>query len=143
MAKGTVNKVILIGRLGQDPDLRYTPNGQPVATLNLATNEVWRDRDGNNQERTEWHRVILWGKQAENAGEYLRKGSRIYIEGRLQTRQWEDKDGIKRYTTEVVGLHMQFLDSARQESAAVPPEVPPIAEENLPNPAANDEDLPF
>ncbi len=143
MARGTVNKVILIGRLGQDPDLRYTPSGQAVATLSLATNEMWRDRDGNSQERTEWHRLVLWGKQAENAGEYLKKGSRIYIEGRLQTRNWEDKDGNKRYTTEVVVQHMQFLDGARQETAAMAPEEPPLPEEAPPAPSQDEEDLPF
>ncbi len=142
MAKGTVNKVILIGRLGQDPDLRYTPSGTAVTTLSVATNEVWRDRDGNNQERTEWHRVVLWGKQAETAGEYLKKGSRIYIEGRLQTRNWEDKDGNRRYTTEVIASRMQFMDG-RQESQAAAVEIPPPPEEDVPPEAVEGDDLPF
>ncbi len=98
---GSVNKVILVGNLGRDAELRYTPGGAPVATLNLATTEVWNDKAGQRQEKTEWHRVILWGKSAESLSEYLVKGKQIYIEGRLQTRQWDDKDGNKRYTTEI------------------------------------------
>ena len=98
---GSVNKVILVGNLGRDAELRYTPGGAAVATLNLATTEVWNDRSNQRQEKTEWHRVILWGKQAESLQEYLTKGKQICVEGRLQTRQWDDKDGIKRYTTEI------------------------------------------
>ncbi len=98
---GSVNKVILVGNLGRDAELRYTPGGAPVATLNLATTEVWNDKGGQRQEKTEWHRVILWGKSAESLSEYLVKGKQIYVEGRLQTRQWDDKDGNKRYTTEI------------------------------------------
>ena len=98
---GSVNKVILVGNLGRDAELRYTPGGAAVATLNLATTEVWNDRNNQKQEKTEWHRVVLWGKQAESLQEYLTKGKQIYVEGRLQTRQWDDKDGNKRYTTEI------------------------------------------
>lgn len=98
---GSVNKVILVGNLGRDIELRYTPGGAAVATLNLATTEVWTDRNNQRQEKTEWHRVIVWGKQAESLQEYLTKGKLIYVEGRLQTRQWDDKDGNKRYTTEI------------------------------------------
>ena len=98
---GSVNKVILVGNLGRDAELRYTPGGAPVATLNMATTEVWNDKSGQRQEKTEWHRVVLWGKSAESLSEYLTKGKQIYIEGRLQTRQWDDKDGNKRYTTEI------------------------------------------
>ena len=98
---GSVNKVILVGNLGRDAELRYTPGGAAVATLNLATTEVWNDRNNQRQEKTEWHRVVLWGKQAESLQEYLTKGKQIYVEGRLQTRQWDDKDGNKRYTTEI------------------------------------------
>jgi len=98
---GSVNKVILVGNLGRDAELRYTPGGAAVATLNLATTEVWNDRNSQRQEKTEWHRVVLWGKQAESLQEYLTKGKQIYVEGRLQTRQWDDKDGNKRYTTEI------------------------------------------
>jgi len=98
---GSVNKVILVGNLGRDAELRYTPGGAAVATLNLATTEVWNDKGGQRQEKTEWHRVVLWGKTAESLAEYLTKGKQIYVEGRLQTRQWDDKDGNKRYTTEI------------------------------------------
>lgn len=103
MASRGINKVILIGNLGQDPEVRYTPNGSAVATLNLATSDSWKDKNtGQMQERTEWHRVSMFGKLAEIAGEYLRKGSQVYIEGKLQTRKWQDKQGQDRYTTEVV-----------------------------------------
>src|ERR1700754_641450 len=98
---GSVNKVILVGNLGRDAELRYTPGGAAVATINMATTEVWNDKQGQKQEKTEWHRVILWGKSAESLSEYLTKGKQIYVEGRLQTRQWDDKDGNKRYTTEI------------------------------------------
>jgi len=98
---GSVNKVILVGNLGRDAELRYTPGGAAVATLNMATTEVWNDKAGQKQEKTEWHRVVLWGKTAESLAEYLTKGKQIYVEGRLQTRQWDDKDGNKRYTTEI------------------------------------------
>ena len=100
----SVNKVILVGNLGQEPELQHPPSGAAVTTLSLATHEVWKDKDGNKQQRTEWHRVVLWRKLAEIAGEYLKKGSQVYVEGRLQTRSWEDKDGNKRYTTEVSSL---------------------------------------
>jgi len=106
---GSVNKVILVGNLGRDAELRYTPGGAAVATLNLATTEVWNDRSNQKQEKTEWHRVILWGKQAESLQEYLTKGKQIYIEGRLQTRQWDDKDGNKRYTTEIKADRVTLL----------------------------------
>src|SRR6186997_3377060 len=99
---GSVNKVILVGNLGRDAELRYTPGGAPVATLNMATTEVWNDKaSGQKQEKTEWHRVVLWGKTAESLQEYLTKGKQIYVEGRLQTRSWDDKDGNKKYMTEV------------------------------------------
>jgi len=98
---GSVNKVILVGNLGRDAELRYTPGGAAVATINMATTEVWNDKSGQRQEKTEWHRVVLWGKTAESLNEYLTKGKQIYVEGRLQTRQWDDKDGNKRYTTEI------------------------------------------
>jgi single-strand DNA-binding protein len=98
---GSLNKVQLIGNLGRDAELKYTPSGAAVATINMATTEVWKDKDSKTQERTEWHRVVVWGKQAENVAEYLVKGKQIYVEGRLQTRTWDDKDGVKRYTTEI------------------------------------------
>ena len=106
---GSVNKVILVGNLGRDCELRYTPGGAAVATLNMATTEVWNDKAGQRQEKTEWHRVVLWGKSAESLAEYLTKGKQIYIEGRLQTRQWDDKDGNKRYTTEIRGDRVVLL----------------------------------
>ena len=105
----SVNKVILIGNLGRDPELRYTQGGQGVANFTLATNERWRDKDGNNQERTEWHRIVVWGKTAENCAQYLQKGRSVYVEGRLQTREWEDKEGAKRQTTEIVAQNVTFL----------------------------------
>ena len=98
---GSVNKVILVGNLGRDVELRYTPGGTAVATLSLATTDIWNDKAGQRQEKTEWHRVVLWGKMAETLQEYLLKGRQIYVEGKLQTRKWDDKDGNKRYTTEV------------------------------------------
>jgi single-strand DNA-binding protein len=99
---GSVNKVILIGNLGRDPEVRYTPSGQAVANFTVATNEAWTDKAGQKQERTEWHRVVVWGKAAENCGEYLSKGRSVYVEGRLQTREWTNKEGAKQYTTEIV-----------------------------------------
>lgn len=111
-----VNKIILVGRLGKDPEIRYTPSGAAVANFVVATSEEWKDREtGEKQERTEWHRVVAWRRLGEICGEYLHKGSQVYIEGRLQTRSWEDRDGNKRYTTEVVAQTMQMLDSARRE----------------------------
>ena len=105
----SVNKVILIGNLGRDPELRYTQSGQAVANFNIATSEQFTDKEGNPQERTEWHRIVVWGKQAENCAQYLSKGRSAYIEGGLQTRDWEDKEGVKRYTTEVRAQRVQFL----------------------------------
>lgn len=110
MARG-INKVILIGNLGQDPEVRFTPSGTAVANLNLATSDTWMDRQsGQRQERTEWHRVVLFNKTAEIAQQYLKKGSKVYIEGRLQTRKWQDQNGQDRYSTEIVANDMQMLD---------------------------------
>lgn len=110
MARG-INKVILIGNLGADPEIRYMPSGGAAATLNLATSESWKDKQtGEQQDRTEWHRVVLFNRLAEIAGEYLKKGSKVYIEGSLRTRKWQDKNGQERYTTEIVGNEMQMLD---------------------------------
>jgi single-strand DNA-binding protein len=108
-----VNKIILMGHLGRDPEMRYMPDGTANATLNLATSESYKDREGNRQERTEWHRVVLWGRMAEIAGEYLRKGSLAYIEGRLRTRKWTDKEGQERYTTEIAGDRLQLIGGRR------------------------------
>jgi single-strand DNA-binding protein len=109
---GSVNKVILVGNLGRDAELRYTPGGAAVATLNMATTETWTDKGGQRQEKTEWHRVVFWGKVAESLTEYLTKGKQVYVEGRLETRQWNDKDGNKRYTTEIKGDKIVLLGSA-------------------------------
>ncbi|MGE3974497.1 MAG: single-stranded DNA-binding protein [Bdellovibrionales bacterium] len=106
-----VNKVIVVGNLGADPELKYTANGQAVARFNIATSESWTDKNGQKQERTEWHRIVAWGKLGEICGKHLAKGRQAYVEGRLQTRQWEDKDGQKRYTTEVIAGTVQFLGS--------------------------------
>ena len=102
MQRGSVNKVILVGRLGQEPEVRYAPSGTAIANFTLATNEVRRDREGNNQEITDWHRIVAFGKTAEFIQQYIKKGDMIYVEGKLQTRSWEDKDGVKRYITEVL-----------------------------------------
>lgn len=122
MSSRGVNKVILVGHLGQDPEMRYIPNGAAVATLNLATSDSWRDKQtGESKEKTEWHRVVLFGKLAEVAGEYLRKGSQVYIEGQLRTRKWQDQAGQDRYTTEVVvnvGGTMQMLGSRQNNGQA-------------------------
>ena len=111
MAKGSVNKVILVGNLGKDPEVRYTPNGLAVANITIATTEVWKDKaSGENQERTEWHRVAMYNRLAEITGEYLRKGSKVFIEGRLQTRKWQDKTtGQDRYTTEIIADTLEML----------------------------------
>ena len=113
--KSSVNKVIIVGRLGRDPELRKTPNDVAVTMLDLATNEMWKDGDGNKQEHTEWHRVVLWQRLAEIACEYLKKGSKIYVEGSLRTRSWEDKDGIKCYTTEVIADRLTLLDAKPED----------------------------
>jgi len=109
-----VNKVILIGRLGKDPDVRYTPDGTMVTNFNLATDEQWKDKNGEKVQKTEWHRIVTWGKLAEICGNYLVKGKLVFIEGRIQTRSWEDKEGVKRFTTEIVASNMQMLDSKGQ-----------------------------
>lgn len=138
----SVNKVILIGNLGADPELRYTPAGTAVTTFNMATTDKWKDKDGQPQERTDWHRIVVWDRQAEIAKEYLRKGSSVYIEGRLQTRNYDDKEGIKRYVTEIVSQRMQFLGARgagqSSESGTSEPPPPPAADS-----ANQDDDLPF
>jgi single-strand DNA-binding protein len=142
----SVNRVILVGNLGRDPELRYTAGGQPVASFSVATNERWNDREGKTQERTEWHRIVVWGKQGENCANYLQKSRSVYIEGRLQTREWEDKEGQKRQTTEVVAQTVQFLD--RREGA---PRTPGGAgepggssdPEPGPAPSGGSDDIPF
>lgn len=114
---GSVNKVILVGNLGRDAELRYTPGGAAVANFSIATTETWTDKNsGERREQTEWHRVVLWGKQAETLNEYLKKGRQIYVEGRLQTRQWDDRDGNKRYTTEVRSDRLVLLGGRRDDA---------------------------
>ena len=125
MSRGGVNKAILIGNLGSDPEVKYTPSGVPVANVSLATNESWTDRNGERQERTEWHRLVFWRKLAEIVGQYLRKGSKVYVEGRIETRSWDDQSGQKRYTTEIVVNDMQMLDSrGEMESGGAGPPIP-------------------
>ena len=133
---GTVNKVILIGRLGRDPELRYTPAGKAVCNFTMATSETWKDADGDKQENTEWHRIVLWGKTAELAAKHLAKGAQVYIEGKLQTREWTDKEGAQRYTTEVVASHMTFLGekSDKGEGGSAPADD---------NPGGFDDGMPF
>ena len=124
MAKGTLNKVMLIGRLGKDPELRYTPSGSPVATFNLATDESYKDKEGKKVESTDWHRVVVWNKLAEICGQYLKKGSLVYIEGKIKTRSYDDKQsGQKKFITEIVGDQMSMLGGKPGEGGGdyVPP----------------------
>ena len=114
MAKG-VNKAIIVGRLGRNPEVRYMPNGNAVANFTVATSEQWKYQQGKKQEKTEWHRITIYGKLADIAGEYLHKGSNVYLEGRLQTREWTDQKQVKRYTTEIIANEMQMLDGAPQQ----------------------------
>lgn len=118
MSRGCVNKVVLIGNLGADPEVRFTPSGVQVVSLTLATSESWNDKNGERQERTEWHRLVLWRKLAEIADQFLKKGSKIYVEGKLQTRSWDDQKGQKRYVTEVVVNNIEMLDGASSTSSA-------------------------
>jgi single-strand DNA-binding protein len=168
MAKGTLNKVILIGRLGSDPEIRYMPNGNAVANLRLATNDGYKDKNGQFQETTEWHRVVLFGKVAEIAGQYLQKGRLVYIEGRIRTNKWQDQSGQDRYTTEIVANEMQLLggggagdrndmpagqmessDDFNQEfEAQAPAAKPAVKKPQAPAPAPafdkfEDDDIPF
>ena len=127
---GGVNKVILVGNLGHDPEMRYTPSGAGVCEFRLATNESWTDRQGQRQERTEWHRVVVWGKRAELCSKYLSKGRQVFVEGKLRTRSWDDKDGNKRFTTEIVANDVQFLagggpGGGRGQSGDQPPPAEP------------------
>jgi len=139
----SVNKVILIGNLGRDPEVRYTPNGSAVANFTLATNEVWNDKNGERQERTEWHRIVVWGKQAEIVREHLSKGKQVYVEGSLQTRQWDDREGNKRTTTEVKAARVVMLGrppeggASRSEPGA--PAAPEISGDDQPP----EDDIPF
>ena len=139
MARG-LNKVMLIGHLGKDPELKYTPGGAAVASFSLATNESYKDKEGNQQDKTEWHRLVVWNKQAEIAAEYLKKGAQIFVEGKLQTRSWE-KDGQKHYMTEVVVLNFQML--GRKGEGGSGPDVPVPSDDMAPPVQSGGEDLPF
>jgi len=152
----SVNKVILVGRLGRDPETRYTGGGQAVCNFSLATDETYKDRSGERQKRTEWHKIVLWGKQAEIAQQYLKKGSQIFIEGRIQSREWTDKEGQKRTSFEIVGTNFRMLDSrsasmgagagATRGAAASPDyeaEGPAPSGEEHAGPEVTDEDIPF
>ena len=139
-----VNKVILIGRVGTDPEVKNVSAQQPVAKLSVATSDTWPDREGKKQERTEWHRVVVWGKLAELCGKYLAKGRQVYVEGRLQTRSWEDQQGQKRYTTEIVANTIQFLGSAG-ETRDIQNSSPSVSPESFgPEPTFDsEEEIPF
>ena len=139
MQKGSVNKVVLVGHLGGDPETRFLPSGAAVANFNLATNESWKDTNGEFQDKTEWHRCVMFGKSAELAGDLLKKGQLAYIEGKLQTRNWEDKDGVKRYTTEVV-CDMFTMLGRKIDSAETQERPKPNESEDSP---LEDDDLPF
>ena len=127
----SVNKVIIIGNLGRDPEVRYMPDGGAIANISVATTDTWKDKSGEKQERTEWHRVAFFGKLAEIAGEYLKKGSQVYVEGSLRTRKWQDREGKDRYTTEIVADRMQMLGSRGGGSEAMSQEAP--AKEHTPS----------
>jgi single-strand DNA-binding protein len=142
----SVNKVILVGNLGRDPEIRYLPSGDAVATLNIATTETWKDKNGEKQEKTEWHRVSMFGRLAEIAGEYLKKGSQVYIEGRIETRKYTDKDGVEKYATEIKASEMKMLggraqsgDSAASGSDSSPARTPASA----PPSGLEEDDIPF
>ena len=139
-----LNKVLLIGRLGRDPELRYTQENTAVATLNLATSESWKDRQsGERKERTEWHRIVVWGRQAENCERFLSKGRLVFVEGALQTRDWQDKEGNKRYTTEIVARSVQFLDSKQSDSGQRSDVPPPTDGDAGFDQSFSDDEIPF
>jgi len=139
-----LNKVQLIGHLGSDPELKYTDSNIPVTSFNIATNESYKDQNGDLVERTEWHRIVAWRKLAELFHQYLKKGSKVYVEGKLQTRSWDDKDGNKRYTTEIVVNEFVFLDSRGAGQSAQPPAPDaPAASQESDSGGGSDEDLPF
>lgn len=135
----SVNKAIVLGNLGRDPELRHTGSGKAVATLRIATNEQWNDQSGERQERTEWHSVVVWGRQAETCNQYLKKGRTVYIEGRLQTRKWQDKEGQDRYTTEIVADRVQFIGGGGAGGQGGGS----YGGEDIGPPPAGDDDIPF
>jgi single-strand DNA-binding protein len=137
----SLNKVMLIGNLGKDPEVRFTPGGQAVAKFPLATSEVWNDAEGQRKERTEWHNIVAWAKLAETCGQYLTKGRQVFVEGSIRTRQYDDKDGNRRYMTEIIAQRVQFLGGRAAEGGrtAAAPEEPPAGGAS----SAEDDDIPF
>jgi len=150
---GGVNKAIVVGNLGSDPEVRFTPSGQAVANFRIATNESWTDKSGQKQERTEWHRIVVWGKLGELCGEYLAKGRQCYVEGRLQTREWTDKEGKKNYSTEIIAQNVVFLggrdgagagrSKARNGEEELGPPPPGMDEPGAPAQQGAEDDIPF
>jgi single-strand DNA-binding protein len=139
-----INKVIIVGNLGGDPEVRYTPSGSAVANFNVATSESWKDKNtGEKKERTEWHRIVVWGKLGELCGEYLSKGRQVYVEGRLQTRSYDDKDGVKRYMTEIIATDVQFLGSKESGGSRSGGGAPPRESIGGQGPPPSDDDIPF
>ena len=140
-----LNRIQLIGRLGKDPEVRYTPDGAMVTNFNLATDEQWKNKAGEKQQKTEWHKIVVFGKLAEICGQYLTKGKLIYLEGKIQTRSWDDKEGVKRYTTEVVGSNMQMLDSKSngEKSAGTAGTAPQNGSDDVPMGGGFDDGVPF
>ncbi|HID40028.1 MAG TPA: single-stranded DNA-binding protein [Calditrichaeota bacterium] len=150
MSRGTVNKVIIIGRLGKDPDMRYTPSGTAVTNFSVATNYATKDQDGAWSDQTEWHNISAFGRLAEFSGEYLKKGKLVFIEGRLQTRNWEDQNGVKHYRTDIIASEMQLLGSRSESEVATDtdtpaqePAAPTQKEDASPESSAEGDDLPF
>tara|TARA_Y100000782_G_C10051557_1_gene209725 strand:+ start:114 stop:539 length:426 start_codon:yes stop_codon:yes gene_type:complete len=141
MQKGSVNKIVLVGHLGADPESRFTPSGVAVSTFNMATNESWKNKEGEYEDRTEWHRIVLYGKAAETASEYMKKGQLAYVEGRIRTRSWEDKDGMTRYTTEVLGDRFTMLGRKSENKSTAPAEAGASA--GAGGGGGDDDDLPF
>lgn len=143
----SINKVILVGRLGKDPEIRYMPNGEAVCNFSLATSESWKDKAGEKQEKTEWHNIVIYRKLAEIAGEYLKKGSLVYLEGKLQTRKWQTKEGQDRYTTEIIVNEMQMLGGKQgqpdQQEQPVPKEKPTQPKQQTEGFGNFDDDIPF
>ncbi len=137
-----INKAILVGRLGKDPEVKYTPDGMMITNFSIATNFRSKDKNGELLDKTEWHRIVTFGKLAETCGKYLTKGSLVYIEGRIQTRTWDDKEGTKHYMTEIIALTMQMLDSKGQRSGDASSEKPPISHSGADAPLS-EEDVPF
>ncbi len=137
-----INKAILVGRLGADPEVRYTPDGAMVTNFRVATDEQWKDKSGEKVQKTEWHKIVTFGKLAEICGKYLVKGKLVFVEGRIQTRAWDDKDGVKRYTTEIVASNMQMLDSKGSRGPDASPEEAPLRHPGAEGPLPED-DVPF